>query len=198
MAVSCGTTLRKTLVVMVKEPRPGRVKTRLGRDIGMVPAAWWFRHQVASVLRRVRDPRWDLVLAVSPDREGLMSRVWPTDLPRRAQGSGDLGARMSAAMVAMPPGPVCVIGADIPGVSRAAVAEAFAALGSSDAVFGPAPDGGYWLVGLKRMRRPAGLFEGVRWSTEHALADTVASLGRARVAFVRELRDVDTVADLRI
>ena len=183
---------------MVKEPRPGRVKTRLGRDIGMVGAAWWFRWQVAAVLRRLRDPRWDLVLAVSPDREGVMSRVWPADVARVAQGSGDLGDRMGRVIDAMPPGPVCVIGADIPGVSRAAVAEAFAALGTSDAVFGPAPDGGYWLVGLKRMRGHAGLFEGVRWSSEFALADTVASLRGARVAFVRELRDVDTVADLGI
>ncbi|WP_281856490.1 TIGR04282 family arsenosugar biosynthesis glycosyltransferase [Litoreibacter halocynthiae] len=188
--------MRKSLVVMVKEPHPGRVKTRLGRDLGMVGAAWWFRHQTGALLRRLRDPRWDLVLAVSPDVEGLSSRVWPADLPRLAQGRGDLGDRMGAAMDAMPAGPVCVIGADIPGVTRAHVARAFAVLGGEEAVFGPAPDGGYWLVGLKRMRRHAGLFDGVRWSTEHALADSVASLRGARVAYVDTLRDVDTVADL--
>ncbi|WP_040819006.1 TIGR04282 family arsenosugar biosynthesis glycosyltransferase [Litoreibacter arenae] len=190
--------MRRTLVVMVKEPHPGRVKTRLGRDLGMVGAAWWFRHQTGALLRRLRDPRWDLVLAVSPDVEGLSSRVWPADLPRLAQGRGDLGDRMGAAMDAMPAGPVCVIGADIPGVTRAHVARAFAALGGAEAVFGPAPDGGYWLVGLKRMRRHAGLFDGVRWSTEHALADSVASLRGARVAYVDTLRDVDTVADLGV
>ncbi|SFR34529.1 TIGR04282 family arsenosugar biosynthesis glycosyltransferase [Litoreibacter janthinus] len=188
--------MRKTLVVMVKEPHPGRVKTRLGRHLGMVGAAWWFRHQTTRLLRRLRDPRWDLVLAVSPDAEGLASRVWPADLPRWAQGRGDLGDRMGAAFDAMPCGPVCIIGADIPGVTRARIAEAFAALGRNDVVFGPAPDGGYWLVGLKRMRRQARLFNGVRWSTEHALADSVASLGDARVGYVATLKDVDTVADL--
>jgi len=45
--------VKRTLVVMLKEPRAGRVKTRLGRDIGMVPAAWWFRHQVRGLLRRI-------------------------------------------------------------------------------------------------------------------------------------------------
>jgi len=55
---------------MVKEPRPGRVKSRLGRDIGMVAAAWWFRHQVKRLLRAVEDPRWQVVLAVSPDNAG--------------------------------------------------------------------------------------------------------------------------------
>ncbi len=96
-----------------------------------------------------------------------------------------------------PPGPVCVIGADIPGLSRAALGRAFRALGSHDAVFGPAEDGGYWLIGLHNSARvPHGLFDGVRWSTEHALADTIASLPGARIALVDRLRDVDTAQDL--
>lgn len=181
---------------MVKEPHPGRVKTRLGRDIGLVTSAWWFRHQTRALLRRLRDPRWRLVLAVSPDREGLQSRVWPCDLERWPQGRGDLGARM-ARMMYRAGGPVCVIGADIPGVTPRHIQTAFAQLGRNDAVFGPAPDGGYWLVGLRRPNpRPAGLFDGVRWSTEHALADSVRSLGNARVAYADELADVDTQADL--
>ena len=65
-------------------------------------------------------------------------------------------------------------------------------------MFGPAPDGGYWLVGLKRTGAvPAGFLDGVRWSSEHALADSIATLGPARIARVDTLRDVDTAADLR-
>ena len=192
--------MRPTLVVMLKEPRPGRVKTRLGRDIGMVGAAWWFRHQVRRLLREVDDPRWNLVLAVAPDHTGLVSRVWPAHLLRIAQGPGNLGARMGRVMRHMPPklppGPVCIIGGDIPGIRKVHIARAFAALGGREAVFGPAPDGGFWLVGLKRMQVPATLFDGVRWSSEHALSDSIASLPGARVALVDALRDVDTVADL--
>ena len=186
---------RQTLIVMVKEPRPGRVKTRLGHDIGMVAAAWWFRHQVMRLLRRIEDPRWRVVLAVSPDHAGLNSRVWPARFARVPQGRGNLGDRMRRVMRAAP-GPVCVIGADVPGITRAAIAEAFAALSRADAVFGPATDGGYWLVGVQRV--PKGLFDGVRWSTQTALADSVASLKNRRIAFVRTLRDVDTVTDLRM
>lgn len=189
--------LHRTLVVMVKEPHPGRVKTRLGREIGMIDSAWWFRHQVAGLLRRVRDPRWRTLLAVSPDREGLTSRLWPADLRRVPQGAGNLGDRMKSALMAPPPGPVCIIGADIPGITRVEVARAFSALGGHEAVFGPAPDGGYWLIGLKRARAvPPGIFEGVRWSTEHALADTRASLAGHRIALIDTLQDVDTAADL--
>lgn len=190
-------TRRQTLVVMLKEPRPGRVKTRLGRDIGMTAAAWWFRHQTRRLLRRLEDPRWDLVLAVAPDHEGMVSQVWPAHLPKVPQGAGDLGDRMGRMLRSMPPGPVCIIGADIPGIRPAHITRAFAALGSHDAVFGPAPDGGYWLVGMKRTAAvPAGIFEGVRWSTRHALADTEASLSGCRVARVDCLRDVDEVTDL--
>ncbi|WP_298859081.1 TIGR04282 family arsenosugar biosynthesis glycosyltransferase [uncultured Sulfitobacter sp.] len=190
--------MKRTLVVMLKEPRAGRVKTRLGRDIGMVAAAWWFRHQVRRLLRRIDDPRWDIVLAVSPDRAGLVSRVWPQYLVRIAQGQGDLGDRMGRALRKPPVGPVCVIGGDIPDINAKRIAEAFAALGHNDAVFGPAPDGGYWLIGLRRVRAiPPNIFANVRWSTKYALSDTVVTLADHRIAFVATLDDVDTVADLK-
>lgn len=183
---------------MLKEPRPGRVKTRLGRDIGMTAAAWWFRHQTARLIRRLDDPRWQLVLAVSPDRDGIASRIWPAHLPRVAQGRGSLGDRMARLMRAMPPGPACIIGGDIPGITPPHVARAFASLGRNDAVFGPAPDGGYWLVGLRHPgRAPAGFLKDVRWSGPNALADSRATLPGARIAQIDTLADVDTVDDLQ-
>ena len=189
--------MRRTLIVMVKEPRPGRVKTRLGREIGMVPAAWWFRHQTARLLREVGDPRWTLCLAASPDREGLTSRIWPAHLPRIPQGRGDLGDRMGRLLRSAPPGPVCIIGGDIPGIRRHHVARAFGRLGRNDAVFGPAHDGGFWLLGMKRSGAvPATLFQGVHWSSPTALADTIQSLGDQRIGLIDALRDVDTAADL--
>ena len=196
--------MQRTLVIFLKEPRPGRVKTRLGREIGMVEAAWWFRRQSARLIRRLGgDRRWRTVLAVSPDREGLASRVWPAHLARWPQGPGDLGERMGRAFGAMapkmPPGPVILIGADNPGLRPAHVAEGFRLLGRHDTVLGPAPDGGYWMIGLRRGGRavPRGLFDGVRWSSAHALADTVASLAPLDVGFAATLRDVDEAADLR-
>jgi len=190
--------MRRTLVVMVKGPRPGRVKTRLARGIGTVPAAWWYRHQCDRLLRRLRDPRWDILLAVAPDG-AAHSRIWPRDLPRVPQGGGDLGQRMARLLKApAAPGPVCLIGSDIPGVTASHVARAFALLGDHDAVFAPAADGGFWLVGAKHPARlPSRLFQGVRWSGEHALADSLATLPGRRIALGDSLQDVDTAADLR-
>ena len=193
--------MQRTLIIFVKEPRPGRVKTRLGRGIGMTAAAWWFRHQSIRLIRRLgRDRRWRTVLAVSPDRDGLASRVWPAHLPRWPQGPGDLGGRMGRALRAMPPGPVMIVGADVPGLDAGHVARGFGLLGRFDAVLGPAPDGGYWMIGLRRGGQavPAGLFRRVRWSSPHAMADTVASLKPLRVGFASVLGDVDEARDLPI
>lgn len=188
--------MKPTLVVMLKVPRAGRVKTRLGREIGMTVAAWWFRHQVARLLRHIQDPRWDVVLAVAPDVEGMMTRYFPAHFIRWPQGDGDLGDRMIRAM-RRAGGPVCVIGADIPGITRSHIADGFAALGRNDVVFGPAPDGGFWLIGAKlgSVLRPK-LLNGVRWSTEHALADSRVALAGKKIALIVTLADVDTSDDL--
>ena len=185
--------MRPRLVIMLKEPVAGRVKTRLGRDIGMTASAWWFRHQSAALIRRLQSPRWETWLAVAPDT-ALHSRFWPAHLPRMAQGRGDLGVRM-ARILRSSKGPVVLMGGDIPGVESFHIAEAFRQLGRKKLVFGPAEDGGFWLVGT-RGQVPRGLFENVRWSGPDTLADTRASANGAQMGEVAMLRDVDTVADL--
>ena len=191
--------VRPRVVIMVKEPRAGQVKTRLGRDIGMTASAWWFRHQTRRLIGSLaRDKRWQLRLSVSPAPQALHSRVWPLRIPRDAQIRGDLGQRMCHILEETPSGPVVIIGGDIPGITPEIINDAFKVLRNKEFVFGPAEDGGYWLVGMRRGARPmpSKIFESVRWSCEHTLADTLATLEDAPVGFVTQLRDVDTVADL--
>ncbi len=181
------------LVVMVKAPRLGRVKTRLAADIGGVAAWNFYRRTMARVLRPLAgDARWTTWLAVTPDNSLRQGRLWPVATPRLTQGAGDLGERMGRVMAVMPAGPVVIIGADIPGIRAAHINRAFKALGRADAVFGPAADGGYWLVGLKRRPALKEIFAAVRWSSEHALADTKANLpAHWRVDHLEVLTDVD-------
>ena len=185
--------LKNHLVVFAKAPFIGQTKTRLARDIGSV-AAWAFaRRTLHAVVRPLAfDPRWRCWLAVTPDRAVHLRRVWPKSYGFVSQGGGDLGRRMAAVTESLSPGPVVIIGADVPGIRPHHVARAFRALGRFDAVFGPARDGGYWLVGMKRRPQFTDLFPGVRWSTEHALADTVANLKPGRThALLETLDDID-------
>lgn len=181
---------------MVKAPVAGGVKTRLARRVGAVEALRFYRTATGGLLRRVgRDRRWRTILAVAPDR-ALSAPFWPAALARVPQGRGDLGARMQRVLDRAGRGPVLIVGSDIPDVTAVHVAQAFERLRRHDVVFGPAHDGGYWLVGARRRPRVPKLFEAVRWSSEHALADTLRNV-EGSFALLEELADVDTEADWR-
>lgn len=174
----------------------GRVKTRLAKGIGVVAATRYYRASVAALLARVTRPgAWTTVLAVTPDPQQSTPTL-PGHLPRRRQGRGDLGTRLQRIMDELPPGPVVVIGSDVPQIEARHVAEAFRRLAGCDAVIGPSPDGGYWLIGLRRRPRRRRIFGGVRWSSAHARADTMSNLEGAAVRLLPVLGDVDEAADL--
>ncbi len=184
------------VVIMARAPRLGAVKRRLARDVGALAAWRFYRHGLVALARRLRGGgRWRCWLAVTPDR--ALRGPWPAAWQVIPQGRGDLGARMGRLFQGLPPGPVVIVGSDIPDLGPAHIARAFALLGDHDWVFGPAGDGGYWLIGARRRPARRDPFAGVRWSSPHALSDTLANLSLARVAFLEELQDVDTGADLR-
>ena len=188
---------KANLIVFVRAPRLGMVKHRLAAGIGVLAARRFYARTTAEVLARIaRDPRWNTRLAVTPDRFAGKGRFWPRDLERFPQGDGDLGRRMARAMARFAGAPVAIVGSDIPALASHHVADAFAALRGNEAVFGPASDGGYWLVGLRDGADVGDLFVGVRWSTEHALADTLANAKGRRVRLLEELDDVDDAVDL--
>ncbi|MGE5200878.1 MAG: TIGR04282 family arsenosugar biosynthesis glycosyltransferase [Acidobacteriota bacterium] len=181
------------LVIFAKAPLLGQVKSRLAAGIGALAALQFYRETTERLLRRFgADRRWKVWLALTP-RRALGAAHWAGASSRLDQGRGDLGHRMGRVFRSLPPGPAVIVGSDIPELSPRHVAAAFRALGRHDAVLGPAADGGYWLIGLRRRPRiPAGLFEGVRWSSAHALADTRASLPRnSSIALLEMLEDVD-------
>lgn len=99
---------------------------------------------------------------------------------------------MARILRTLPPGPAVIVGSDIPELAPPHIARALAALGAHDVVLGPATDGGYWLVGARGRSRLSNLFQAVRWSTPHALADTLANMPRGRsVVLLETLADVD-------
>lgn len=190
--------MRNHLVIFAKEPRIGRVKTRLARDIGKVEAWRFYRKMVHEVPKSLtaKGP-WKTWLSHSPD--ALKPELLNTRVDQyMKQGDGDLGQRMWHPAFTLPSGPFVVVGTDVPGIRAAHIRKAFKLLGHYDAVFGPADDGGFWLVGLKRHPILSNPYKKtVRWSHPETLQDCLKNLKGKKVAFIETLSDVDDGASFR-
>lgn len=190
----------RTLILMAKPPRMGLSKTRLAAGAGRAEARRIAGFTLSRTMRAALDPRWQLRLYTAPDSAlaETLGGIWPAALDRFSQGRGDLGDRLTRALREAPRGPVVFIGADAPDISRALIWRAFRQVGRGRAVFGPAEDGGFWLLGLPRSLRNASPFAGVRWSSAHTLEDVRARLPCGMgVSYLPILSDIDTVEDWR-
>ena len=193
------------LVVLARWPAPGRCKRRLASSLGAEAAARvqarLTGHTLAVARQLARQQGIELVLAV----DGLAPRA-----ARRLggqlgagrivlQGGGGLGVRMQRQFqraATERARRVVLIGSDLPQLERADLVSAFAALDHQEAVLGPACDGGYWLIGLRRPE-PA-LMEGIAWGSEQVLEQTLAALARRGLepALLPWRRDLDRGEDL--
>ena len=181
-----------TLLVMAKAPLPGRVKTRLCPPLTPEQAA-------ALALAALEDTLAAAAACAAARRvvmlDGERGAWLPAGFEVLEQAEGALGARMEAAFAAVG-GAALMIGADAPQVTPERLDAGLAALAHHDAALGPADDGGYWAIGL---RRPApGVFDGVPMSEPGTAAAQRARLGELglSVAELDPLRDVDTIDDV--
>lgn len=189
-------------LVLAKAPVPGRVKTRLGRQVGMPAAAVLASASLRDTLDTCTTAfgaerchlalAGDLAQAVDGARIGAQLAGW-TVHPQRGTG---LAARLAHAHAALGPGPVVQVGMDTPQLTCDLLDAVADGLVDHDAVLGPAPDGGWWVLAL---RDPAGaaVLRGVPMSTPRTCTLTRTALERAglRVGSAPPVRDVDTAAD---
>lgn len=184
--------IRPQLYIFAKKPGMGAAKTRLARDIGPTHAQRLCRTMSAQILRNVTDPRWDTSLYIAPARAIGTVPAWD-GFAQRPQPKGSLSPRL-ATVFSGEKRPVLVIGTDCPQISARDIADALDALRSTPFVFGPASDGGFWLMGAVAPLKPD-VFDGVRWSSEHTLSDLEVRL-KGSVTKLRTLTDVDDAVGL--
>ena len=177
-------------------------KTRLFAALGRVPDATLLSALLLDTLDACRGTAARCVVAVEPpESSAAVHRLVGEDVELMPQPGGDLGARMSGVMEALlveGATAVALIGSDLPELTADLLSRAFDALHRDpDAVvLGPAEDGGYYLIAV---RRPAAIFDGIEWGSDRVLAQTRLAAARCRrpVVLLDALADVDTVADLR-
>ncbi len=192
---------RVAVLIFVRAPIIGTVKTRLARNLGAEAALEIYRRMTAHVLATVHElgSAVETRIFFTPARHRTAVEEWlGVELDYHEQSDGDLGARMDAAFAtAFEEGfrKVVVVGSDLPGLTSDHLSEAIAALDERDAVIGPASDGGYYLLGLSR---PLDLFQRIPWSTPEVITRTLERFAALGVEPVRlgSLNDVDEVEDL--
>jgi rSAM/selenodomain-associated transferase 1 len=188
------------LIIFVKAPRPGEVKTRIAKSIGVQAACDAYLALVEVLIGKLRTLS-NVQVRYTPDDALLEIPQWiqPT-WTTAPQGPGDLGQRLTRAFHEAFSGGaerVVIIGSDCPEITQHDIESAWAALDDHEVILGPAEDGGYWLIGL-RSQQPA-LFENVAWSSTMVFEETLsrATTSSLAVCVLRKLSDVDTIEDLR-
>ena len=186
------------VIVFLRAPELGRVKTRLAATVGHGPALVIYRELLELTLATLR-AHPQVEIRVTPDdaisgQDPLLQSGWRLN----PQGDGNLGERLERAVqdaFAAKPTPVVVIGCDSPELTKDDLIEAGRLLATRDVVFGPANDGGYWLIGLKQPVPE--LFRGISWGTSRVLGQSLDIAQRLGLnwGLLRELDDIDTEAD---
>ena len=186
------------LIIFAKNPLLGRVKTRLARDIGSENALKIYLHLLKYTHKITKTLDVTKALYYSdfiPDDDRWFDETYD----RYLQVGDHLGTRMSNAVgqgFESNSDKVVIIGSDCYELKQAIIEDAFHQLNYDDFVIGPAVDGGYYLLGMKRLEMS--IFENKHWSTPSVLRDTIKSIQRLGMNYhlLPELRDVDTVDDL--
>jgi uncharacterized protein len=191
------------LIIFIKYPEKGMVKSRLARRFGEEFAAGLYENFIFDLLGTLGDVACRVQLYFDPpEKEAEIRELLGDQVEYRTQRGADLGERMSAAFSrSFEEGftSVILIGSDLPDLPRRIIEDAFAALEDQyDAVIGPAADGGYYLIGLKKQTFTPDIFRGLDWSTSSVFAQTTTILqaGGRRLCFMEKWFDVDTGADL--
>uniref|UniRef100_A0A2A4ZAC1 Glycosyltransferase n=1 Tax=OCS116 cluster bacterium TaxID=2030921 RepID=A0A2A4ZAC1_9PROT len=187
------------LVIMAKRPTMGRVKTRLAKVIGNGEAYRFFNLNLKNLMRKLgQSPKYKMHVATTPAK-AVQDSYWPAYINVFDQGPGDLGDRMGHVFehihAQYGASKILIIGSDIPYIEVKHIISAFVMLGRKKTCFGPSGDGGYWLVGQRTSPKVTKLFGDVRWSTQHALADTMKNAAKDEIGTIVTLNDVDEVED---
>jgi rSAM/selenodomain-associated transferase 1 len=189
--------LTQTLLIFIRNPQLGKVKTRLARTVGDAEALRIYRillEKTRAAASGVRAERWLFYSDFVDDND-----EWPAaEFIKKTQANGDLGERMEQAFqTAFEAGAkkVVIIGSDCPALTGDLLQQAFDALDHADFVLGPVPDGGYYLLGMKHLEPT--VFRGIAWSTETVRAHTFEKIKAAgKSCFLLPLlSDVDTEED---
>jgi len=203
MDYSIASEKKNVVLVFLRAPEKGRVKTRLAREIGDEKTLALYKKLVQKTLTAVEKSGMDYQICFFPaDKKALVQDWLGADHAYMPQQGKDLGQRMGNALSrAFDQGAqkAVLVGTDIPDISAHQFLLAQNLLGQNDVVIGPSMDGGYWLIGFRRDRFNPGLFRQVDWGTDSVFSTTIekCKLAGLSTGFLPTLQDIDTLEDIQ-
>jgi hypothetical protein len=187
------------VILFVRFPEKGRVKTRLAASVGDETAVRLYENFVLDAIDTLSGCPRPFIISFHPPSSAGRVASWLGDHRYMPQRGADLGERMKNAFLSVFETGVSkalLMGSDVPDLPPSVIEEAFSALGGNGAVLGPALDGGYYLIGFNKNAFVPGAFEGIAWGAPSVFRDTMRALEGVRVHVLPRWRDVDTVEDL--
>jgi rSAM/selenodomain-associated transferase 1 len=194
--------VKQALIIFARLPRPGEVKTRLGKEVGMAEASEIYREfaqHVFSIGDQLAATGTRIYLFYDAVAKEQDIRAWIRHLFVFApQSEESLGERMQRAFdkaFMEGAGRSVIIGTDVPELEASTVLNAFDRLSSHDVVIGPSTDGGYYLLGMNRPTKE--IFKGIKWSTDSVYRESIKRLDSLSLSYsvLPELADIDTKED---
>lgn len=191
------------ILLFVKAPEKGRVKTRLAREMGDEFALRLHESMVLDSIDMLEQAAFPYRICYTPIGALEQMQTWlGRDKAFMPQSGNDVGERMECAFAGMfreGKKRVVITGSDIPGMNATILGQAFDALNGSDAVIGPALDGGYYLIGFTEKGFAPGVFRRLAWGTNSVFQETMGKLAQSArtVRVLPQLSDVDCRDDLK-
>jgi rSAM/selenodomain-associated transferase 1 len=195
--------MHSLILLFVKSPERGNVKSRLAATLGEGPALELYKRFVGDMKETLQKGRHPFSICFYPVSSQKKMADWlGMDITYVPQDGDDLGERMKDAFIrSFREGieKVLIIGSDIPDLENRIMEDAFSSLDNHDAVIGPASDGGYYLLGFKNTASLPGIFQGFPWGTDSVFRKTMTVFKESGVSvhILPERRDMDTLEDLR-
>lgn len=189
------------LILFLKYPEKGKVKTRLAKDIGNEKALLIYKKSVSKLLNQLDSNNYDISIYYCPENKNDEVKKWINlpDIKYLAQSGDDLGIRMLNAFkdsISLKYAKTVIIGTDCLEITNSLLSQSFDLLDDSDLVLGPATDGGYYLMGLKAVVET--IFQDIHWSTEKVLKQTIKKAKEIKLSykFLDFNNDIDNIHDL--
>lgn len=197
--------MSNALIIFIRYPELGKIKTRLAKDLGEKKTFDFYKSIVKETIKKLKSSSWDTIIYCADMIDKSKISLW-LDIPERfifKQNKNHLGSKMYNAFYELKDSykKTILIGSDCPTITKEIILNSYIDLNKNDSTIGPAEDGGYYLVGFKNsiLDKAKDVFEDINWSSGKEYTETISNFQNLKLTFTNqsELNDIDDINDYK-